>query len=243
MTGIPTISALIPALNEADRIQSTICALRAASADRPLREILVVDDGSTDNTAALAEAAGADAVIRQPNGGKGAALNLAFESSSGEILLLLDADLGDSAGQALALLEPLLADEADMAIATFPVVPGRGGGMGFVVRLARWGIRRLTGRTLAAPLSGQRAVRRQVLERLNGFAPGWGIEIDLTVRALWAGYRVTEVPLQMTHRVTGRAPADVLHRVRQFLDAARTLARLRRGRRRLKAALAGEPHG
>jgi len=134
---MPTISVLIPAFNEADRIEATVCALRTGAADQPLTEILVVDDGSTDGTALRAEAGGADAVIRQPHQGKGAALTLAFESSTGDILLLLDADLGESAAQAAALLAPLLAGEADMAIATFPVVPGRGGGMGFVVKLAR----------------------------------------------------------------------------------------------------------
>jgi len=232
---MPTVTALIPAFDEADRIEATICALR--SIQPPLDEILVVDDGSTDCTALRAEAAGADSVIKQPNRGKGAALNRAFEGSSVEILLLVDADLGESACQISGLLAPLLSGDADMSIATFPVIPGRGGGMGFVVNLARRGIRRLTGRTLAAPLSGQRAVRREVLQRLGGFAEGWGVEIDLSVRALWAGYRVAEIPLQMTHRVTGRTKADVSHRLAQFLDAARVLRRLRRNRRQIVSAL------
>lgn len=95
-----------------------------------------------------------------------------------------------------------------------------------MVRLARWGIARLTGQTMLAPLSGQRAVRRQVLEDAGGFAAGWGVEVALTVSALQNGYRILEIPTQMSHRVTGRSPAAILHRAQQFLAALRVLLRL-----------------
>ncbi len=217
------ISALIPAYNEADRIAATIAAVREIAA---VGEIVVVDDGSTDDTARRAEAAGADVVFRQKNSGKGHALNVALSLASGDVLLLLDADLGGSACEAEKLLPPVLSGEADMTIATFPVVPGKGGGMGLVVRLARWGIEELAGRRMAAPLSGQRAVRREVVEACGGFAEGWGAEIALTVEALRRGYRVLEVPTEMTHRVTGRDAASVWHRASQFLAAVRVLWRL-----------------
>lgn len=214
------ISAIIPAYNEVERIGATIAALRQVP---QVDEILVVDDGSTDSTSRQAEMAGADLVLRQQRQGKGGALNTALALAQGNILLLLDADLGASATEARRLLEPVLQDTADMTIATFSTLPGRGGGMGMVVRLARWGIQALTGHCMQAPLSGQRAVRREVVEACGGFAPGWGVEVALTIQALRRGYRVQEVATQMAHRVTGRDLAAIQHRGKQFFGVARTL--------------------
>jgi glycosyltransferase involved in cell wall biosynthesis len=221
-------SVLIPAHNESERIAATIAALRALPSDCRIGEIIVVDDGSTDDTAAKAEAAGADVIFRQPNRGKGAALQQAFGLSQGDVLLLADADLGDSAAEAEKLLRPVLSGAADMTIATFPIIPGKGGGAGLVVKLARWGIRRLTGRTMTAPLSGQRAVRREVITACGGFASGWGVEIALTVTSLRNDFRVLEISTNMTHRVTGRSPAAIRHRAAQFFAAVGVLFRLRR---------------
>ena len=216
------ISVLIPVCNESERIQGTIAALRSLPYEF---EIVVVDDGSSDDTAQRAEQAGADVVFRQKNMGKGSALATAFRFARGETLLLLDGDIGSSATEAYHLLEPILKGEADMTIALFPVIPGKGGGSGFVVQRAREGIKRLTGQLLQAPLSGQRAMRREVLERC-GFAVGWGMEVALTVRALRAGYRTLEIPTQMTHRVTGRDWASRLHRLKQYLSVGRVLRML-----------------
>lgn len=220
------ISVLIPAYNEADRIADTLAAIQSFAAEMHLGEIIVVDDGSTDDTSDRAQAAGADVVFRQKNSGKGAALNRALALAQGDILLLLDADLGATATEAARLLGPVVSGAADMSIATFPRIAGKGGGVGLVVKLARWGIHRLTGQTMQAPLSGQRAVRRQVLEDIGGFAEGWGVEVGLTVKALQNSYRVLEIPTQMSHRVTGRSPAAILHRAQQFLAALRVLLKL-----------------
>lgn len=213
------ISVLIPAYNEANSIAATIQALRSLSCEL---EIIVVDDGSSDDTAQRAEEAGADIVFRQKNRGKGDALASAFRFATGDPILALDGDIGASATEASLLLDPVLNGEADMTIALFPVIPGKGGGSGFVVRRAREGIKRLTGQEVQAPLSGQRALRREVLESC-GFAEGWGMEAALTVRALRAGYRVLEVPTQMTHRVTGRDWASRWHRFKQYLAVGRAL--------------------
>ena len=216
------ISVLIPAYNEEGRIGETVKAAHGLS---DVDEVVVVDDGSTDATVLQAEAAGADIVLRRPHGGKGAALQAGYAVAQGAILLLLDADLGASAAEAAALLAPVVAGEADMTIATFPVRAHKGGA-GLVVRLSRWGIYRLTGRVMQSPLSGQRAIRRDIVEAAGGFAAGWGVEIALTVSALRAGCRVREVPTTMTHRVTGRTPAAILHRAAQFFAAARVLVTL-----------------
>ncbi len=228
MTYTMRVCALIPAYNEADRIALTVKSLCA----RPeIDSVVVMDDGSTDGTADLARTAGATLVLTGKNGGKGAALAAAYAAARdrGDIFLLLDADLGASAGEAVKLLLPLVAGEADMTIGMLPPDPefaasGQSGGRGLVVRLARWGIHRHTGQTFAQPLSGQRALRRAVLDALGGkFAPGFGVEVDLTIRAVQAGFRVQEVETHFRHHVTGGDWASLRHRARQFRDVARVV--------------------
>ena len=217
------VSALVPAFNEAQNVGATIAGIRAAC--EPV-EIIVVDDGSVDGTAIAADSAGADAVLRQANRGKGAALAAAAAVCSGDIFLLLDADIGDSSREGGKLLAPVVAGAADMTVAVFQRTTQKGGGAGLAVRLARWGIFRLTGVTFQAPICGQRALTRELAD-CAGFASGWGVEVSLTVNALRSVFRVMEVPVDMTHRVTGRSPAAVAHRARQFFQIALTLWRLR----------------
>ncbi len=219
------ISAIIPAYNEAERIG---CTVRAVSTIDGIDEIVVVVDGSTDETAKLADEAGAVVICKRENAGKGAALTTGVQSATGDILLLLDADLGETAEQAGRLLKPIVSGAADMAIASFPVIPGKGGGMGLVVKFARAGIRRATGQTMADPLSGQRALRREVWEKIGGFEPGFGAEVALTIDAVRAGFRVLEVPTTMTHRVTGRDWAARRHRAKQLVAVLRALWKRRK---------------
>lgn len=221
---------LIPAYNEEARIGSTVRAIRSRA---EVCEIVVIDDCSKDRTAEAARNAGASSVVTlAANGGKGAALTAGYGQARdlGEIFLLLDADLGPSAAECVKLLPPLFACEADMTIGMLP--PDRelveegapGGGTGLVVRLARIGLQKKTGLTLAQPLSGQRGVRREVLDAIGGrFYSGFGVEVGLTLRAAQKGFRIQEVETAFRHRVTGDDWRDILHRGRQFIDVAQAL--------------------
>jgi len=225
-----TVVALIPAHNEAERIDATVRAIRGI--DR-VDTVVVVDDASLDDTATLASEAGAAVIRLGSNLGKGGALEAGL-AGTGEpdILLLLDADLGDTASQAGRLLEPVLAGTADMSIARFPRPAGKAG-FGLVKGLARWGIRRLGGPFDAqAPLSGQRALNREALSACRPFESGYGVEVALTVRALRAGLRVTEVETTMSHAATGRDISGFVHRGRQFTHVAAALLRLARERQK-----------
>lgn len=224
--------AIIPAYNEEARIGGTVAALRS----RPeVDVILVVDDGSSDRTADAAREAGADNVVKLArNRGKGAALTAGYQAAPADCdtLLLLDADLGSSATECLKLLSPIRDDEADMTIGRLPPDPAlvaagkKGGGSGLVVRLARWAIKRKTGVDFAQPLSGQRAVRRALLDAIGGrFESGFGVEIALTTAAVAKDFRVVEIPTWFRHRVTGNDWGDLLHRGRQFVDVARAAMR------------------
>lgn len=217
--------ALIPAHNEERRIAATV---RAAGTIAGVTHVMVIDDGSTDATARLAEEAGARVIRLPDNRGKGAALEAGAKSiADADAVLLLDADLGQTAEQGALLLAPVLAGDADMTVATFPPAEGKAG-FGLVVNLARWGIRRLggSGFEARAPLSGQRAMTAECLAAVRPFSDGYGAEVGLTIRALRAGLRVAEVDTTMTHAATGRDLAGFVHRGRQFVDVALALARL-----------------
>lgn len=216
------VTVVIPAYNEAARIAVTVAA---ATGIPEVSEVIVVDDASTDGTARAAEAAGAK-VIRLPrNSGKGGALSRGVAAAAGDVVVLLDADLGETAAAARALILPVLHGEADMTVAHFPP-PKKKGGFGLVRGLARFGIRYFTGLEVKAPLSGQRALSKKVLPAVLPFAPGYGVEVALTVKAAREGYRIQEIPLPMHHRETGRDLSGFLHRGRQFRDVLLTLGRL-----------------
>jgi len=223
------VSIIIPAYNEADRIGDTVAAvLRFAG----VREVVVVDDGSPDGTAQVATDAGASSVlVNEKNLGKGRSLMRGVEASSGGVLLFLDADLGDTASAAEALLPPVVSGDADMTIAVLPAAKKKGG-FGFVLRTAAWGIRKCTGFEARAPISGQRAIRRKLLDELGGLADGYGIEFALTIDALHHGFRIQEVDVPFEHRETGRDLAGFMHRAKQLRQIARALApRLIRAKR------------
>ena len=215
-----SVVAVVPALNEARRVAATVHALRAIEG---VGEVIVVDDGSTDDTAMLAKRAGARVLRLGRSRGKGNALSHGIANAGpAEVYLLVDADLGDSARALRALLEPVMAGEIDVAIAAPPRGDGPSG-FGLVEDFARWGVRKLAGSVMDRPLSGQRAIRREVVEAVGGFAHGFGVDAAFTVDALRAGYRVIEVPCEFTHAKTGRDPAGFVHRARQGLDVARAL--------------------
>ncbi len=220
---------VVAARNEADRVGETVAALRGAF---PGAAIWVADDASTDGTAEVAMAAGARVVSRGRPHGKGANVTAAAEAAlsedaAPELILLCDGDLGGSAARLTPLVAAVEAGECDLAVAAF----GRrvGGGFGLALGFARWAIRRLCGFEAEAPISGQRAMRAEVLRAILPFARGYGMEIGMTVDAVRAGYRVGEHELDLSHRATGRTLGGFVHRGRQLLDFARVYLS-RRGR-------------
>jgi glycosyltransferase involved in cell wall biosynthesis len=223
--------AIVPAYNEAGRVELTVAALR--SIER-VREVLVVDDGSSDDTAAGALRAGAWCVSLGRNCGKGGALNAGVATVRGYVtsgrwpvpdaVLLADADLGPGAAELRRLLDPVLAGRADLAIADLPPQPGAGG-FGIVKRLARWGLSANGAGTVREPLSGQRVVSWPALSLLTPLASGFGVEVQMTLEALRAGLRIVEITIPLTHAVTGKGFAGTLHRGSQAAAVLRVIAR------------------
>ena len=237
------VAAVIPAKDEAARIAATVRAVRGIEG---VDLVVVVDDGSSDDTAALAREAGAEVVRHARNRGKAAAMTTGaghvtrYEEREGRVgdpaarrpLLFVDGDLEASAANLGVLVPPVTEGRADMTIATLPPPTTPGGGRGFVVRLARGGIEHLTGFRAVQPLSGMRCLSREAFDAASPLARGWGVEVGLTVDVLLAGMRVLEVPCELHHRVSGSDWRGQLHRARQYRDVALALA-LRRLRRRV----------
>jgi hypothetical protein len=224
------VAVVIPARNEADRIQATVTAALGLS---DVALVIVVDDGSKDGTAAAARHAGAVVTRHARNRGKGAAMETGAEAAGlmdqrehrdrPRHLLFLDADLAGTAALAGPLIDPVLAGRADMTIAVFAATV-KLGGHGLVVGLSGTGIRRATGWQPAQPLNGQRCLTRAAFEAARPLAHGWGVETGLTIDLLRKGMRVTEVEVELAHRATGNGMRAQLHRAHQLTDVARALA-------------------
>lgn len=230
------VAVVIAAKDEAVLVGPTVTVARSLPG---VDLVVVVDDGSTDRTVAVALAAGARVLRHRRNWGKGTAMESGaegvrrIEAAEGRTLgsarpprhlLFLDADLGATAAGAAPLVEPVRAGRADMAIALFPATRMRLGGHGYVVRLAREGVRRATGWEPEQPLNGQRCLTRAAFEAARPLALGFGVETGLTIDVLRAGFRVVEVEVPLDHRATGAGLHAQAHRARQCTDVVRALA-------------------
>ena len=218
-----SLAVLVAARNEADRVGDTVAALRTAF---PEAAIWVADDASTDDTQGVALAAGAQVVSRGRPHGKGAnataAAEAALSTSPPDLFLLCDGDLGPSAARLSPLVDAVRRGECDLAVAAFRRRVG--GGFGVALWFARWVIRRRCGLETTAPISGQRAMRVEVLRVTLPFAAGYGMEVGMTIDAVRAGHTLREYELDLSHRATARNPAGFAHRARQLCDFARAYA-------------------
>lgn len=213
------ITVIIPAFNEESVIVETLQAVGNAWPDH---QAIVVDDGSNDETGEKARRAGALVIRHQHNQGKGAAINSAAPFVRGDIVVLLDADLGKSAYGFTRLLSPIFNGSADVTVAKFPPSPVKGG-FGMVKGLATEGVFRMTGCFVPSVLSGQRAMRYKVFQSALPFASGFGIEVGATIDILRQGWRLQEVEIDFSHHYSGRNLRGFIHRGHQFFDICRVL--------------------
>jgi glycosyltransferase involved in cell wall biosynthesis len=226
------LTVVVAARNEADRVGETVKAVREAF---PGAAVWVADDASSDGTAEVAMAAGAQVVSRGRPHGKGANVTAAVEAALSveplpRLVLLCDGDLGASAARLAPLVAAVEKGECDLAVAVF--ARRVGGGFGFALAFAHWAIRRLCGAETEAPISGQRALTVDALRATLPFARGFGMEIGMTVDAVRAGYRLREYELDLEHRATGRSVTGFLHRGAQLLDFLRVYLSRMGGRRK-----------
>lgn len=220
-----TITVVIPAYNEEKRIVATLQAVQNLEANP---QIIVVNDGSSDRTAQLAREQGVRVVDLEVNRGKGGAMNAVLPLLDADITVFIDADLGSSAAEAYKIIDPVLNDRCDLCIAAFPP-PAKKGGFGMVKGTAARAIRRVGNIEVTAPLSGQRAMTREVLQAVTPFEEAYGVELGMSIKALQRGFRLLEVPTTMSHNETGRDLRGFLHRGKQFMDVLRVIRKETRG--------------
>jgi glycosyltransferase involved in cell wall biosynthesis len=191
-----SVSVIVPAYNEAASIGPLVSGLRLAA---PWREIIVVDDGSSDDTGSRATAAGAS-VIRHPyNKGNGAAVKTGIRNAAGTIILILDADGQHRPADAARLVRKL--GEYDLAVgarsSATQAGPARRLGNAVLNGLASY----LTGRPIPDLTSGFRAARREYLvEFLHLLPNGFSTPTTTTLAFIKAGYSVWFEPIEASAR-------------------------------------------
>ena len=191
-----SVSIVIPAFNEGASIGEVVGVLRAAA---PWREVLVVDDGSTDATAERGAAAGAT-VIRHPyNKGNGAAVKSGIRRASGDYVLIIDADGQHPPEDALRIAERLgeyelvIGARADATQAS----AARRAGNALLNRVASF----LTGRAIPDLTSGFRGARRDCLREFLHLLPnGFSTPTTTTLAFIKAGYNVAFEPVHARQR-------------------------------------------
>jgi glucosyl-3-phosphoglycerate synthase len=202
------ISVCIPARNEADTVgpvvRSVVSALTDSSGGAPLvDDVVVVDDGSTDQTAEVAERAGARVIASEaPRGGKGQAMRSALNATDGDLVAFVDADVTNFGPHFVTgLVGPLLFDESLTLVKGLYQRPLHGApdGGGRVTELMAKPVIDLLFPSLAPieqPLAGETAAPRWVLEKC-GLADGYAVEMALLidVAALFGVATIAQVDL------------------------------------------------
>ncbi len=177
------ITVIIPAYNEERHLSGVLAPLKEIA---EISQIIVVSDGSLDNTAQVALQWNVDVIDLPVNVGKGGAMAAGFYEAKEEVILFLDADLiGLTIQHIYDLIIPILVDEADMTVGVFE----------------RGRITTDMAQVVAPFLSGQRCLRRKWLKHINEWADaGFGIEAAMTIFAHQNQLRVQQVYLaEMSH--------------------------------------------
>jgi len=196
----PKISVIVPAFNEQQSIGLVIRAIPKHVAG----DIIIVDNGSTDATAAVARAEGAR-VVSEPQRGYGAAC-LAGIAAAGtpDIIVFLDGDYSDYPEELETLVAPILSNDADFVIGSRMTSPGS---RQVLPPQAYWGNRLATWllyilyRQRFTDLGPFRAIRYCLLQRLDMRDRNFGWTIEMQIKAVRHGLRIREIPVSYRPRI------------------------------------------
>ena len=207
------ISIVLPAKNESAAIGQTLQKLRMQCA---LAEIIVVNDGSTDDTAAVAQAAGARVVHHPYSKGNGAAIKTGARAVTGDVIVFMDAD-GQHDPADIARLLSKLDEGHDMVVGArqkgSQASLGRGFANGLYNRLASW----MTGHKVEDLTSGFRAVRASKFREFLYLLPnGFSYPTTSTMAFFRAGYSVAYIPIHAAKRI-GQSHIRLLRDGTRFL--------------------------
>jgi glycosyltransferase involved in cell wall biosynthesis len=210
--------AIVPAYNEAANVGRVIDELRAFD---PSMDVVVVDDGSPDDTATVARAHGAR-VLRLPfNLGIGGAVQTGFRFAyehGYDVAVRVDGDGQHDPAQLDAVLAPVLAGDADIAVGSrFAGVPGDGyrssRSRRIGIRILAWVVSRIVGRRVTDTTSGFQALNRKGIALFAQDYPHDYPEVEATVMTYRHRLRAVEVPVSMRERSGGRSSITALRSV------------------------------
>ena len=200
----PLVVAVIPAYNEELSIGTVVVHTR-----QYVDAVIVVDDGSTDATSLIANAAGADVITFPGNRGKAAALLEGFARARDldpDAVVMLDSDGQHNPAEIPAILKPVLDGTADLVIGSRFLMPGS-----TIPRYRQLGQKTLdiatamsSGFATTDSQSGFRAVGRKGLANLTFTSEGYNIESDMITHFLQQGLTITEVPITVKYDVPNR---------------------------------------
>ncbi len=200
---MPPVDVVIPAFNE----EASLPLVLAALPRPPVRRVVVCDNNSTDGTARVAAAGGAE-VVSERRPGYGSACLRALEhlraTEPAEVVVFLDADFSDRPEELPRLVEPIAAGKADLVIGSRTLGRREPGALLPQARagnLVACALIRLLYRHRYTDLGPFRAVRWPALEALEMADPDFGWTAEMQVKALRRGLAVTEVPVSYRKRV------------------------------------------
>ena len=195
-----SITVIIPALNEEQSIPMVINDLPKDIVD----EIIVVDNGSSDNTVSEAEKGGAR-VVKENTRGYGAACQKGVSSSQNpDIIVILDADYSDYPEKIFALLDPIIEGDFDMVLGSRTLGRSEKGSLTlpqiFGNRLATFLIARVTGFKYT-DMGPFRAIKSNKLKILNMVDENYGWNVEMQIKAVKKGLKIKEVPVDYRNRI------------------------------------------
>lgn len=181
------VSLIIPAHNEEECVGHVV---NAAKKVREIDEIIVVDDGSVDNTSKVAKKAGAKTIVLKQNRGKGYAMKMGAAQAKGEILLFLDADLKNISSNKIRKIIDPFREMCDFVKTKFDRKSGR--------------VTRLTAKPLLGhffpeieknfeqPLSGQIGIKKELISKMQ-IEDDFGVEVGILIDAVQMGAKTKQV--------------------------------------------------
>ena len=196
------LSVIIPVYNEVGTVLDVIKKVKEAPIDK---EIIVVDDGSTDGTRSLLERSGAGIKVffHETNQGKGAAIRMAIPNITGDIVIIQDADLEYDPSEYPRLIAPILEGKADVVYGSrFLGGPHRVLLFWHFVgnRMVTTFSNMLTDLNLTDMETGYKAFRAEVMKRIRIESTRFGFEPEITAKVAKMGCRVFEVPISYSGR-------------------------------------------
>lgn len=206
------LSVIIPVFNEELTISNIIDRTKSVlDRENYEYEIIVVDDLSSDRSLIYSLKKGVRVLSLKKHVGKGSALRVGFTKSIGSIIATIDSDGSHRPEELPKLIAPILAQESDLVIGSRYLIKksiniNKFNVLG--VRLFNYMIHFLVKNQVSDSQSGYRALKAEILEKMNLKSGGYEIESEMLVKTVKKGYRITEIPISFEQRTYGKSSLD-----------------------------------